>query len=90
MARPPLTVAQILAWADEHHAHTGSWPSAGSGPVAGAEGETWKAVDSALARGHRGLPRGDSLSRLLRRERGMSRRDRHSWPGPRRRDAPPG
>ena len=26
-SRPPLTVAQILAWADAHWRHTGSWPN---------------------------------------------------------------
>jgi hypothetical protein len=78
---PPLTVEQILAWADAHHARIGRWPSVHSGPVAGPEGETWAAVNSALAKGLRGLPGGDSLSRLLQRERDMGeRRGWHSWP----------
>jgi hypothetical protein len=73
--RPPLTVEQILAWADAHHARTGRWPHAGSGPVEGAPGEVWGNVNAALYDGHRGLPGGDSLARLLdrRRARGPGR-----------------
>jgi hypothetical protein len=65
--RPPLTVEQILAWADAHHARTGRWPTAASGPVEGAPGEVWAYINTSLARGHRGLPWGSSLSRLLAR-----------------------
>jgi hypothetical protein len=67
--RPPLTVGQILAWADAHHARTGEWPTAFSGPVADAPGEKWDYLDQALRNGHRGLPGGDSLPRLLDRRR---------------------
>ncbi len=62
-----LTQAQILAWADAHHARTGAWPSARCGPVADAPGETWSALNAALHAGVRGLPGGDSLPRLLKR-----------------------
>jgi hypothetical protein len=72
--RPPLTVPQILAWADAHRARTGAWPGAASGPVGGAPGETWAAVNVALRLGHRGLPGGDTLARLLQRERGAPAR----------------
>jgi hypothetical protein len=65
VALPPLTEVQILGWADAHHERTGCWPSAASGPVLGAAGEMWRAVNSALGNGHRGLPGGDSLARLL-------------------------
>jgi hypothetical protein len=71
--KPPLTVEQILAWADAHHACTGRWPHNGSGPVAGVPGETWKAIDSALRGGYRGLPGGSSLVNLLRERRGKDR-----------------
>ena len=67
---PQLSAAQVLAWADEHRARTGSWPNAASGPVADAPGETWAAVAAALQAGHRGLQGGSSLARLLARERG--------------------
>ncbi len=68
--RPKLTVEQILAWADEHRARTGRWPGQASGPVAAAPGERWANIDQALWSGRRGLPGGDSLARLLARERG--------------------
>jgi hypothetical protein len=64
-AAPPLTVEQVLDWADAHHARTGRWPHAMSGPVAEAPGESWRAVNLALWQGHRSLPGGTSLSRLL-------------------------
>jgi hypothetical protein len=51
-----LSVEQILAWADAHHAATGSWPTDTSGPVAGTDGERWSAIDLVLRQGRRGLP----------------------------------
>jgi hypothetical protein len=78
-SKPPLTVEQILAWADAHHARAGTWPTARSGPVANAPVETWKAIDHALVRGHRGLPEGDSLARLLNRHREHYDRRRVAW-----------
>jgi hypothetical protein len=68
--KPPLTVAQILAWADGHQARTGRWPTLNSGPVAGAAGPTWRIVNAALEQGLRGLPGGSSLARLLGERRG--------------------
>jgi hypothetical protein len=62
---PDLTVAQILAWAEAHHAATGEWPTATSGPVARAPEETWSIIDYALKHGRRGLPGGSSLARLM-------------------------
>jgi len=72
--QPFVTHAQILAWVDAHHARTSSWPSRDAGPIMAAVGETWAAVNSALRRGLRGLPGGDSLYQLLRRERGVKER----------------
>jgi hypothetical protein len=70
-ARPPnLTVAQILAWADEYHGRTGKWPTTGPLRIAGSLGETWRRVDGALRVGCRGLPGGSSLPQLLAAERG--------------------
>ncbi|MBX6313461.1 MAG: hypothetical protein IRY99_11175, partial [Isosphaeraceae bacterium] len=69
--RPDLTVEQILAWADAHYEATGRWPVEDSGPVAEAPGETWGAISLALAQGHRGLPGGSSLARLLAEHRGV-------------------
>jgi hypothetical protein len=72
--KPPLTVAQILVWADAHHARAGTWPAARSGPVERSPGESWRGLDRDLRHGFRGLPGGDSLHRLLRRERGAPER----------------
>jgi hypothetical protein len=69
-----LTVAQILAWADAHKEQAGDWPKATSGPIPGAAALTWAAVEAALRAGWRGLPGGDSLAALLRRERGLRER----------------
>lgn len=68
---PYLTIKQILTWADAHRRRTGSWPTSESGPIHGAPGETWKAIDHALRLGMRSLPGGSSLSRLLARQRGV-------------------
>jgi hypothetical protein len=68
--RSKLTVAQILAWADEQHGRTGKWPGALSGPIIGAAGETWLGVDAALRHGGRGLPGGSSLPVFLAAQRG--------------------
>jgi hypothetical protein len=70
---PALSAETVLAWADAHRRRTGRWPSAASGPVLDAPGETWGAVNLALAEGFRGLPGGDSLARLLDRERRRGR-----------------
>jgi hypothetical protein len=69
-----LTLEQVLAWADAHHAATGRWPMTGSGPVAGApKGETWRKINQSLARGHRGLPLIGSLDQLLATCRALPR-----------------
>jgi hypothetical protein len=78
MTAPRLTVATVLAWADAHRRCTSRWPHARSGPVAGVPGQTWGAVNRALARGGRGLPGGSSLARLLEERRG--RRNQHHGP----------
>src|SRR5438132_375969 len=68
--KPPLTFAEILAWADAHREWTGKWPSRHSGPVRGNKSETWGAVARALEVGNRGLPGGSSLAQLLALRRG--------------------
>jgi hypothetical protein len=74
MAKPRLTVAQILAWADGHQARTGAWPTQRSGLVTDAPGEWWSGLHSALLQGRRSLPGGDTLFQLLARERGVADR----------------
>src|SRR5262245_38749173 len=71
--RRPLTINQILDWADEHHERTGRWPGKVSGPVGAELGETWAGVNHALERGHRGLPGGTTLARFLFEQRGVPR-----------------
>jgi len=70
---PPLTITQILAWADAHKAATGDWPKKNSGQVTGT-GETWGGINSALNRGNRGLPAGSSLAKLLSEHRNARER----------------
>lgn len=67
---PRVTIKQILAWADASYTRHGDWPRTSSGPIEDAPGETWNGVSLALARGHRGLPGGSSLARLLAKHRG--------------------
>lgn len=69
-ALKPLSVEQVLAWADRHRARTGRWPHASSGPVPGVPGQNWQAINQALVRGGRGLPGGWSLAQLLEERRG--------------------
>ena len=71
LRRPPLTIKQILVWADNHHARNGVWPTTASGHVLDNLNEKWLNVDQALRLGLRCLPGGDSLARLLDRERGV-------------------
>jgi hypothetical protein len=66
---PPLTVEQILAWADAYHARTGFRPHMRAGTLALPAGESWHAISSALRVGGRGLPEGDTLRELLQRHR---------------------
>lgn len=72
---PPLTVARILVWAEEHRKATGSFPNTRSGKV-GRTQESWARVNVALLRGYRGLPGGLSLATLLTRQRTPQRRSR--------------
>jgi hypothetical protein len=68
---PPLTLANILSWADAHRKRTGSWPIETSGPIVDAPGETWRAVDQALRVGVRGQQGGTSLAQVLDQHRGV-------------------
>jgi len=78
LLRSPLSMRAILAWADAWHARTGHWPTRESGPVPESPGDTWMAVNVALRKGHRGLPGGSSLARLLAEHRGY--RNIHGLP----------
>jgi hypothetical protein len=69
MHLPPLSIRQILAWADAYHARTGEWPTRWSGPVPEAPGETWSNIHFSLVCGTRGLSAGWSLIRLFAKYR---------------------
>jgi hypothetical protein len=68
---PPLTVAEILAWADAYRARKGRFPHAFSGAIPEAPlGTNWRQVDNALRYGLRGLAGGASLAQFLAEHRG--------------------
>ncbi len=69
--RPLLPVEQILAWADDHHAHTGSWPRSTGLHVRADLNEKWRNIDQMLRQGGRGLEGGSSLPQLLAHYRGV-------------------
>ncbi len=77
---PPLAESTILKWADAHHRRQGSWPTLNSGPIPRSQGETWNRVESALSKGQRGLPGGESLSKFLTRYGRRPRRNRGHHP----------
>lgn len=69
--KPRLTVAMILQWADEFRRRKRRWPHHFDGRISRAGEDTWARVNSALARGDRGLPGRSSLARLLFVHRGV-------------------
>lgn len=70
---PPLSVEQILAWADAFREQTREWPKQKHWPevIPGSGGETWGNVIQAIAKGLRGLPGNETLFDLLARHRGV-------------------
>jgi hypothetical protein len=70
---PPLSVEQVLAWADAFRERTGEWPKQKHWRevIPGSGGETWGNVIQAVARGLRGFPGGGTLSDLLAEHRGV-------------------
>ena len=69
--KPRLTVAMILAWADDYQRRNSEWPHHFSGRIKGIMDETWSGVNDALARGRRGLPGRETLAKILYRHRGV-------------------
>jgi hypothetical protein len=69
MRLPRLTEKGILKWIDAERRRSGRCPNINSGAIPESPGDTWSAIDRALRSGHRGLPGGDSLARLLARRR---------------------
>jgi hypothetical protein len=56
LRRRPLSVREILRWADAYREATGYWPQPSSGSIPGTVGETWGQVNQALYKGVRSLP----------------------------------
>ena len=76
LQKSPLTVGQVLEWARRHHRANGRWPNTMAGAVRGAPGESWRGIDLALRKGHRGLAGGSCLRELLLKEAGAAI---HGW-----------
>lgn len=70
---PPLSVGQVLIWADSFHERTGEWPKQKHWPevIPDSGGETWGNVIQAVARGLRGFPGDETLFDLLAQHRGV-------------------
>ena len=69
-SKRPLSVKQVLRWADAHHARTGKWPKVHSGPIKESPQDTWSGINGSLRSGYRGFPVGSSLPRFLETFRG--------------------
>src|SRR5260370_20615251 len=65
LKKRPLSVPDIISWAQAYREATGRWPTVKSGTIDEARFESWGIVDKALRRGGRGLPGGTSLVQLL-------------------------
>jgi hypothetical protein len=72
--KPPLTVEQILAWADHEFRETGRWPKTIGGHVLANRNEKWRNINAALIAGSRGLPGGSTLAQVLATHRGVRNR----------------
>ena len=66
----PVSVDQVVQWADAYFAEHGEWPTCRSGPIAGTN-TTWSAIHDCLRRGYRGLPSRTSLAKFLAKHRGV-------------------
>jgi len=72
---PRLTVRQVLAWADAHHARTGEWPTHASGPIPDAPfADTWAKIAGALSKPLRGIRTRTSLPKILEKHRRVRNR----------------
>ncbi len=69
-----LTTGKIITWAEAFRRRVGRWPTRNSAYVDPSRGEKWSTIDLALREGHRGLPGGSSLHKLLATHRRSSRR----------------
>jgi len=60
-----LTNDLIWTWSKSFHQCIGDWPTKESAFTDPSGREKWSGIDLALRKGHRGLPGGSSLARLL-------------------------
>ena len=78
--RPRLTVDQVLAWGEAHHAATGQWPNSTLRMIVGTPDEKWGNVNECLRFGLRGLPSGLSLAKLFPgRKRNLTQEQILAW-----------
>jgi hypothetical protein len=73
-----LTETTILNWCDEYFSAHGKYPGQGSEALESMDSETFNNINAALTSGHRGLPGGSSLAKLLRKNRNYQ--DNYSRP----------
>lgn len=73
--RSNVTEESICERAKNHRKQTGKWPTTESGRILDAPDETWNSIQVALRQGHRGLPGGSSLSKLLNKYFGVTKRE---------------
>jgi len=76
LGRPNISVEDVLFRADHHFAIYGRYPRADDGIIDLAPTENWCAVNMAMQKGHRGLPGGSTLARLLEAHRGKRNKAR--------------
>jgi hypothetical protein len=82
--RLPLSLKAIVSWIEAYVDRTGQGPTRESGPVVEAPRESWRAIGGALLCGLRGLPKGFSLSFLVRHHlvaRLQAHREHGLWVG---------
>lgn len=65
----PLSVRQIIEWAESHKARTGRWPVVRSGAIPESPPNTWCRINDAIIHSRRGLLGGITLAQLLARHR---------------------
>jgi hypothetical protein len=68
--RQPISVEDVLAWADDHYARHDAWPTSHSGEIPGTE-QNWTSINACFQNGCRGLTCGGSLATFLEKHRGV-------------------
>jgi hypothetical protein len=71
---PDFTRDQLRGWIFEFFTKLNQYPTAESGEIPGADGDTWRTVNLALWKGYRGFPGGSSLAKFISEEFGVRNR----------------